>query len=410
MKLTRLISVVFCCTLLLTATFALAQDWPRWRGVAGDAIVTGFSVPPVWPPELTTQWTVTVGPGDSTPALVGDRLYVFTRQDADEAIVCLNAADGRELWRNAYAEEPPTGAAGRHPGPRSSPAVADGMVVTLGARGMVSCLNADTGEVVWRTNPFPGAWPQFFTSMSPLIADGLAILQLGSNDTGAVVAFDLASGEERWRWDGAGASYSSPVLMTVGEMPTVVAMTASSIVGLSLVDGSLLWQVPFVPEGRAYNASTPIVDGDRVIYSGASRGTSAIRIVPNDEGACTIEPLWANLDAGVQYNSPVLQDGLIFGMTSSGNLFCLDAATGATQWMAEESLDRGGFGSLVSVGTALFALPSSGELVAFQPVADRFAELGRVQLSELPIYSFPVLSGNRIFVRNEQAVALLTVQ
>lgn len=405
----RPVLVLAVCGCLLSITPACAQDWPQWRGESRDAKVADFATPPVWPPALSREWTVTVGAGDATPALVGDRLYVFARRAEEEVALCLNAVDGSELWRNAYPEEAPTGAAGRHPGPRSTPAVADGMMVTLGTRGMVSCLNAETGEVVWRTNPFPGAWPQFFTAMSPLIVDGRAILQLGSGDSGAIVAFDLPTGDQLWRWEGAGACYSSPVLMTIGDSAQVVSMTASSIVGLSLADGSLLWEIPFVPEGRAYNASTPIVDGDVVIYSGAGRGTFAVRVVQDGNGF-TVEELWANPDAAVQFNTPVLVDGLLFGLSSRGSLFCLDAQTGETQWQAEEGLDRSGFGPIVSAGSTLLALPPSGQLIAFEATAAGYAELGRVGVSETPTFAFPVLSGNRIFVRNEDAVTLMTIE
>ena len=88
-----------------------------------------------------------MGSGDATPALVGDKLYVFARPGDDEVTLCLNAGDGKELWRDKYAAQAVTGAAARHPGPRSSPAVAEGKVVTLGVGGVLSCLDAATGDV-----------------------------------------------------------------------------------------------------------------------------------------------------------------------------------------------------------------------------------------------------------------------
>jgi len=154
------------CLLLGTAR-AAAQDWPQWRGPHGDAVAAGFAVPAAWPAAFARQWQVTVGTGDATPALVGDRLYVFARQGAEEVTLCLNAADGAELWRDAYAAPAVTGAAAQHPGPRGSPAVADGKVVTLGVqfntpvlkdgylyglseRGYLFCLDAGTGQTAWQ--------------------------------------------------------------------------------------------------------------------------------------------------------------------------------------------------------------------------------------------------------------------
>ena len=120
------------CVLLIVAGGVLAQDWPQWRGPGRDGKVSGFTAPQKWPQELAQKWKITVGTGCATPALVGDRLYVFARQGDDEVTLCLNAGTGKEIWRNQYAAQAVTGAASRHPGPRSSPAVADGKVVTLG--------------------------------------------------------------------------------------------------------------------------------------------------------------------------------------------------------------------------------------------------------------------------------------
>lgn len=386
---------------LLGAAAALAQDWPQWRGLNRDGIVVGVQASH-W--SATPAWEVTVGVGDATPALIDDRVYVFTRQGDEEVILCLNAGDGAEIWRSAYAAPALSGPSARHPGTRSSPAVAEGKVVALGATGVLSCLDAETGAVAWRLET--GPTPRFYTSSSPLIVDGLAIVQIGSEESGGVLAYDLASGEIRWQWMGEGPQHSSPVLMEVDGVRQVVAMTSASVVGLGLADGALLWQVPFVPQGRAYNAATPIVSGDTVIITGAGRGTRALRIVRQDEGFAT-EELWANPDLATQFNSPVLVDGLLFGFSAGGTLFCLDAATGETRWSDDTQLDRGGFGQIVSLGSAIALLPASGEMVLFAPSGDAYTELAKLKVSETPTFAHPVFSGNRLFVKGEETLALL---
>ena len=86
------------CLVLMGAISVPAQDWPQWRGANRDGKVTGFAATQAWPKELTQKWKVTVGAGDATPALVGDRLYVYSRQGGDEVTLCLSAVDGKELW------------------------------------------------------------------------------------------------------------------------------------------------------------------------------------------------------------------------------------------------------------------------------------------------------------------------
>src|SRR5262249_41951207 len=150
----------------------------------------------------------------SSPVLVGDKVYVFARQGGDEVILCLDAASGKTLWQDRDATQPATKpAAGIPAGPRSTPAGAEGKGGTLRVRGSLSCLDAASGKVVWRKDS--QAWPQFYTSSSPLIVDGNCIAYLGSKGSGRVVAYDLATGEEKWKWTGEGADYGSPVLMTV---------------------------------------------------------------------------------------------------------------------------------------------------------------------------------------------------
>lgn len=93
----RLVGMVVACMVLVSALCVFAQDWPQWRGAARDGKVTGFVAPEEWPEALTQGWRVTVGAGDATPALVGEKLFVFARQGDDEVILCLNAADGTEV-------------------------------------------------------------------------------------------------------------------------------------------------------------------------------------------------------------------------------------------------------------------------------------------------------------------------
>src|SRR5262245_40826262 len=122
--------VGFC--LLLGAGLVSGQDWPQWRGPNRDNKVTSFNAPTTWPKELMKKWRVKVGLGEASPVLVREKLYVFGRQDGDEVILCLDAGSGKELWKEKYAAAAIKGSASGYPGPRSTPAVADGKICTLG--------------------------------------------------------------------------------------------------------------------------------------------------------------------------------------------------------------------------------------------------------------------------------------
>ena len=404
----RTMVVLTACVVVMIASCALAQDWPQWRGTNRDAKAAGFTVPKTWPKELTQKWKVTVGQGDATPALVGDKLYVFARQGGDEITLCLNAATGKEVWQDKYAAQAVAGAPSSHPGPRSSPTVADGKVVTLGVGGILSCLDAATGKMLWRKDDFPGAWPKFFTAMSPIVVDGLCIAHLGKQGEGAIVAYDLAAGNQKWKWTGDGPAYASPVLLTVEGAKMIVAQTEKNIVAIAVADGKLLWEAPFAPQGMAYNAATPIVDGQTIIYTGQGRGTKAVKIEKQGDGFVAKE-LWNNPENAVQFNSPVLKNGLLFGLSQRGNFFCINAQTGQTAW-TDSTGGRGGFGSIVDAGSVVLALTSKSPLVAFEPNDKEYKELASFKVAENQTYAYPVVAGSRIFVKDQDSITLWTVE
>ena len=418
----------------LIAEGAAAQDWPQWRGPNRDGKAAEFQAPKTWPKELKKQWTVQVGEGVATPALVGDRLYVFGREDGQEVVRCLNADSGKEIWQDKYETGDADGAAARFPvlGPRSSPAVAEGKVVTLGTRGTLSCYDAAQGKLLWRKDEFH-AWPRFFVSSSPLITGGMCIAQLGSERGGGIVAYDLASGDEKWKWTGDGPAYGSPVLAMVGDTKAVVAPTAGNLVALDASNGDLLWEQPY-SQGR-YNAATPIVAGQDLIFAGPTRGMTAKKLVSKDQKLAA-EPLWTNPDNSVMYDTPVYKNGLLFGLSNLNSLFCIDAKTGKTAWNAPvnaqanagENQQRqqgqqqgrgrrgrrgggsGGYGSVVDAGDVLLALTPAGDLIVFKPSDKEFKEVARYKVASGDTYSYPVLSGNRIYIKGKDSLTLWTLE
>ncbi|GIX02498.1 MAG: serine/threonine protein kinase [Thermogutta sp.] len=400
---------IVASALLILGPWGLAgdlarEDWPQWRGPNRDGKIPVFQAPEGWPPSLSKKWEVAVGAGDATPALVEGRLYLHTRQGDEEVILCLDAESGQQIWATKYPSPPVTGPASRHPGPRSSPAVAEGTVVTLGVAGIVSCVDATSGKLLWQNKDFKGT-PRFFTAMSPIIVDGLAVLQLGGPDSGTAVAFDLATGEIRWKWEGEAPSYASPVLLTFGNEKQIVTFTEQSLIGLSAKDGKLLWKVPFPASGRNYNAATPIADGQTIYFAGAGRGSRAIR-VEKSGAEYVIRELWSNPDVAPQFNSPILKDGKLFGLSQRGNFYCLDAQTGKTLWMDDNSYTA--FGALLDAGPVLLAMTERAGLIAFPPSGHGMHPVARYEVSSTPVYATPVVAGKRIYIKDAESLSLWT--
>jgi len=383
---------------------ALAQDWPQWRGPNRDGKAAGFNAPKSWPKELKQEWQTKVGSGDASPACVGDRLYVFSNEGGGEVIRCLDAKTGKELWQNKYEVPAVSGPDSGHGGPRSSPAVADGKVVTLGVNGTVSCLDAQSGKLLWRKNDFPDAWPKFHTATSPLVTGGMCITQLGKESEGAVVAYDLNTGDQKWKWADEGPGYASPVLMTLNGTPMVVTLTSKSVVGIQPSDGKLLWKFAFAPQGMNYNAATPIVDGDKVIVSGQGRGTKALKVAKEGD-AYAAKELWSNTDAAVQFNTPVLVKGMLYGVSGKDVLFCINAEEGKTVWTAPAAGKRG-FGSVVDAGSVLMSLTPNSQLSVFAPSDKEFQQVANYKVSDGETYASPVPAGGGIYVKDKDSITL----
>src|SRR5688572_14508240 len=190
--------------LVATSFGAQAQrstDWTQWRGPNRDGAAP-FSAPQTWPEQLTQKWKLEVGTGYATPIVVGNRVYVFARQGENELMMALDADTGKEVWKTpgypaAFTMMAQTKAHG--PGPKSTPVFANGRLFTIGMTGVVTAWDAATGKVVWQKPGDPQNLP-FFTShsFSPILQGGLVIFHLGGDKGGALTAFDVNTGAEKW--------------------------------------------------------------------------------------------------------------------------------------------------------------------------------------------------------------------
>ncbi len=392
----KLLTIAF--TLLLGTAFANADDWPGWRGPRGDNKVTGFTAPSSWPKDLTKKWTVTVGGGESSPVMVGDKVYVFGRQGKEEVIACLNAADGKEVWAYKYAADPVKGpSAAKFPGTRSTPVVGEGKVCSLGVNGTVTCVDAAKGTLVWKKDTTK---PQFHTSTAPLIADGKCIV-FGNGLT----AYDLADGTIKWTWASSKQTpYGSPVLMTVDGVKTVVTPSVGALAGVNLADGKLAWKVSIGPGGGDYfhHYSTPLIDGSNVIYSVTGYKTAignmiAVKIEKKGD-AFEASPIWKKDFSAAEYHTPLLKDGVIYGVTTKLMFFAMDAKTGNNLWT--DTTKRGNCGSILDVGPVLLALSADQDLIALNANAKKYDEVAKYRVSSGQPCAVPIVAGNRVFVKD----------
>jgi outer membrane protein assembly factor BamB len=178
------------------------------------------------------------------------------------------------------------------------------------------------------------------------------------------------------------------------------------VVGLAAADGKLLWRVPFAAVGNAVNLGTPIIDGSTVIFAGGTRGTKAVKIEKKGDEFVATE-LWSST-IGTHFSTMVLKDGKLYGMANSANLFCLDARDGKTVWT--DTTRYTNFGSTLDAGSVILTLASdSGQLIAFKP-GDKYEEIAKIKVADTAAYAHPVIAGNRVYVKDQTSLALLTIE
>jgi outer membrane protein assembly factor BamB len=384
------------------------SDWPQFRGPNRDGAIGAFSEPKAWPERLTQKWKVTVGEGHATPVLVGDRVYIFSREGSNEVMRAIDAGTGKVAWQTRYAAPVTVNPAAQEhgPGPKSTPTFAAGRLYTMGMGGIVTAFDAASGKIVWQ-KPGGSTLPLYGTATSPLVDRGLVIVHVGGNDQGALTAFDANTGQVKWAWNGDGPSYASPIAADIDGVHQVIALTQANIVGVSAADGRLLWRRPFTTE-YTQNIITPVVVGQMVIVAGYQKPTSGLRIVRTGD-QWRVEEAWQNERESLYMANAVVVGDALLGLShrNSGQYFLLDVKTGKTLW---DSMPRqANNAAIVRAGDLVFALEDDGDLLVGRVAGARFQELKRYKVADSPTWAQPVISGSRIFIKDASTVALWTL-
>ena len=403
-----LVSIAILAWLTAATPVAAGQDWSQWRGPNRDGAVTSFNEPASWPTELTEHWKVEVGLGYATPLLIGDRIYMYTRQGSDEVMLALDADSGDVIWRSAYPAvfRMNPAATSRHgAGPKSTPVFADGRLFTMGMSGIVTAFDAETGGQLWQ-QPAPPVQPLYHTATSPLVDGDLVIVHVGGHDDGALTAFDVATGNVRWSWDGDGPAYGSPVVFELEGARQVVTFTQKNLVGVSVDTGELLWRRPYTTPSTT-TSQTPILYGDTLIEAGRSNGITAFRVIRfGDEW--TTEDVWHTEEVSLHMTNGVAIDSLLVGLShlNRGQYFGLDLDTGQLLWTSDPR--QADNAAIVRAGDTIFSLEDDAELVIVRNSRTGFEPLQRYEVADSATWAQPAISGNRLFVKDVSSLTLWT--
>jgi outer membrane protein assembly factor BamB len=404
-------------SLMLLASLrpASAEDWPCWRGPHHDGISRETGLLTKWPKEGPKQlWKVPLTGGFSAVVVANGRLFAQTKEGNEEIVVCLEATTGKEIWRYKYEcdyKAHPTFTGGGYPpsrtGPRATPAVDGEYVYTIGATGIVLCLEATTGKVVWRQEFLKlgeRTCPSHGYCASPLIVGERVYTHPGGSKGKSIAALDKHDGKVLWQSLDDPAGHATPVWAEVAGVAQVIFFTGAGAVGVAPEDGKLLWRYPWKTQFDL-NIATPIYsDGKVFVSSNYGTGAAVFRLTGKPE----CQTVWKALTMQNHFSSSVLYEDALYGF-SEQRLRCVDFQTGKVRWDKVAGLNRG---SLVIADGHLILLGEHGLLVLAKATPTEYTEVSRCQiLDPKPLtWTVPVLANGILYVRNENTLLALALK
>ena len=395
--------------LLLVSQEAMAEDWPQWRGPNRDGILHGFSPPKAWPDALIRKWHINVGGGYSSPIVVSGKVFVHTRKNDQEMISCVDLKTGKLLWSKSNAAPFTINqyALNQGKGPFSTPTFHNGRLYALGMNGLLSCFEAETGDLLWRkefTKQVNTSKLFCGTAMAPIIENGLCIVHVGDDLNGALMAYDAKTGEAKWTLKDHGPGYASPIIVEIDGVRQIVTLTDKACISVATGTGELLWQVEFLDEWHE-NIVTPLFNNGLLILSGVRTGTLAIR--PQKKGnRWTHTEIWQNKDLPMYMSSPVVSNNFLVGFSNKrkGQLFTLNPKTGEALWQSEGRQGRSA--SLIQASENLFALTTDGILTVFKKNDNELIAIKSYTVADSPTWSQPVIFGTNVLINDAETLTL----
>jgi len=389
----RITSLMIMAGALISALELKAGDWSIYRGSNHDGISTETG----WQAEFggdgpKVLWEAEVGIGFAAFVVVEGKVYTTGHADEADTLFCLNAEDGKVLWKHTYPAD--LGDKYYEGGTSATPTVEAGKVYHLSRWGDAFCLDAATGKVVWSKNvqkETDAKIPEWGFAGSPYLTGDLVILNVGQ----AGMALKKTSGETVWKSGNESAAGYSTAYPLAGAQGLIVLAAEDAYNAVEAATGKLVWSLPWKTR-YGVNAASPIQSGDKLfISSGYNKGCGLFQL-----GAGAPTALWENKNLKNQFNSSVLIDGFLYGIdddeSKKASLRCIELATGELKW-EEKSI---GFGALMAADGKLIVQTDKGELVVAKATSESFDEISRAQVLSGRCWTTPVLAKGRLYVRN----------
>lgn len=381
----------------------MRRNWARFLGSDGNGFAAASSNSPIkWDVKSGegVAWkTPTPVQGFNSPIVWGKRVF-FSGGDAKKReVICLDASTGQILWRQEVANVP--GSPAIPPEIPESTGYAAPTMACDGHRVYVMFANGDVagftfeGKLVWSRSV--GALKNPYGQANSLATwKNNLILQLdqGESEDGKskLVSLDGRTGQPVWQKSRhAGASWSSPMVFETGGKAQVVLLSLPFASSYAATDGTELWKVDCL-NGEV--TPSPIFANGLVIVLSPSDKAVAIR--PDGQGDVTkTHVAWTNEDSIPDITSPASNGDLVFMLSSSGMLTCLEAKNGKKAW--EHDFEMECHASPTIAGSRVYIFGQKGTAVIFE-AAREYKEVFRTELGDA-FHASPAFVDNRIYLR-----------
>ena len=399
---------------VLLSSLAPADEWPGFLGANRDGISweTGLidAIPADGPKAI---WRVPGGVGMSAVA-VADGLAITTWNDAGQQwLVALDAATGNEAWKT------PLGRAYENAmgnGPRATPTIAGERVFAFSGEGILVAVSRTDGTILWQVDAVgqaDGKPSDYGMASSPLVVAEQVIVHVGG-ESGAIAAFSIADGKPAWKASAGSAGYSSPTLLAIDGMETIVSVTGTEVVGLRPGSGKELWRFPFETDFGCNTATPIVVDGGVFVSAGENHGSVLIDL-GHDGDRYAPQARWESLGPKSlmrnEWQTSIVVGDHLYGFDNVGaagpvtHLVCLEAKTGREVWRKT----RFGKGNMVWADGKLWITTFEGELVLARATPAGYEEIGRAELLGRTRQTLTI-AGGRGYLRDDREVLCIGLE
>ncbi len=378
-------------------------DWSGFRGPQRNGQLDGVRIRSDWekvpPREL---WRHRVGPGWSSFAVVGNRLFTQEQRGEDEFVICYDADNGEEVWSHRDTTRFEEVVAG--PGPRATPTFHEGRIYAMGANGRLNCLNAATGKLYWGADIAADSQakiPQWGFSSSPFVLQDLVSVYAGGPDGKAVLAYHIDSGKLAWSSGEGLQSYCSTQAARIGEVEQLLIATNTGLFSFDPGSGVVFWKNEWPVEQARVVQPTVLSDTDVLLGTGMAGGTRRLHVT-RDGDKWNVEELWTTKSIKPYYNDLVVSGDYLYGF--DGSVFmCVSLADGKIKWRAR------GYGNgqvlLLADDQQLLILTETGEVALVAAKPETHEEIAKIKAIEGKTWNHPVIAHGKLFIRNAEEMA-----